>query len=71
MIRYGVYRVIVQSVFDMGKPISTKNEKVNFEKILKFLVRYIDKLRKLPASNISDMTFGVWYNLKKIVIELD
>ena len=61
MIVYGVYRVIVQSVFDMAKPISTKNEKVNFEKILEFLVRYADML----TSNISDIMFRVWYNLKE------
>ena len=43
MIVYGVYRVIVQSVFDMAKPISTKNEKVNFFNFCDVLCWYVCK----------------------------
>ena len=36
---------------------------LDFADKLKFLIRYVDMLRKLQALNISDMTLAMCYNL--------
>lgn len=45
MIEYGVYRMIMQSVFASDKRFSVKNEMPDFEDKSEILIRYEDMLR--------------------------
>ena len=49
MIEYGVYGMIIQSLFASDKWFSVKNEMPDFEDKSEILMRYEDMLRKMQV----------------------